>query len=219
MKFLRGDGAEMDNRARLFFFYRWCLKRLPLLVWPANREKRGGPSQASQGKRERTSTEWMGGAREGRRGVLFAPSRDGVTPTTTGPEFCLATSYGATGASAAAIVHGKGATRRRRQRFHGEESGLLRRSLASVGVLALFAFAVTTANNKRFETETGQQLRAPLAETTLVRVSAYVCVPDVIMCLPFPDLAHSTLDFSWPCWLLFSARRFSCLPDSISGAL
>lgn len=108
----------------------------------------------------------MGGEREGRRGVLFSPSRDRVTPT-TGAVFYSGTSYGAT---AAAFVHDKGANRRRRQKFQGEEPSLLRRSLASVGALALFAFAVTTvttANNRRLEPG---QLRAPSAETAFIRV-------------------------------------------------
>lgn len=125
----------------------------------------------------------MSGEREGRRGVvlLFPPSRDDrVTPPTTGGGICPSTSdYGSTGASMAPFVHDKGfAARRRRrqqqqQQLYGEESSLLRRALAGVGVLSLFVFAVTTANNRRLETG---QLRAPSAKTTLVRVSN-TCIP------------------------------------------
>lgn len=128
----------------------------------------------------------MGGERDGRRGQLFPPSRDQGVPAAAeiGPSFYpSSTSYGSTGTSEVApfVAHDKGTTKRKRQRHQlpGEESSLLRRSLASVGVLALFAFAVTTANNRRLDI---QQLRATGAPTSFIQVSSTVSSSTSLLC-------------------------------------
>eukprot|EP00903_Cladosiphon_okamuranus_P019564 g17994.t1 len=124
----------------------------------------------------------MGGELEGRRGEPFSPSRDRGSrggPAGQAGEASFfsptSTSYGSAGmpeVSAPFVAQEKGAARRKRQRQRqqppGEESSLLRRSLASIGVLALFAFAVTTVNNRRLEI---RRLRATGVQTSFVRIT------------------------------------------------
>lgn len=92
--------------------------------------------------------------------------------TETGAPTHQSRSYGATKALGAAETERDEAASWRRglRQQHAEEFSLLRRSLASIGVLALFAFAVTTANYKRLETGPG----ATPTKTTFDRVSSHL---------------------------------------------
>ena len=136
---------------------------------------------------------YMGGerdCREAARGRLTAP--------TNAQLYNQSKSYGATkaegaiGAAAAADEHDERTSRRRGQQQHAEESSLLRRSLAGVGVLALFAFAVTTANYGRLEKG---QLGAANTGTSFDRASY-----NLVRVLPFSGFTCI-------------ARSHSLLPD------
>jgi len=109
----------------------------------------------------------MGGERGG-QGV----GRERVTPETDASTHCQSRSYGATkalGTAAATAERDEAVSWRRGLRQqHAEESSLLRRLLSSIGVLALFAFAVATANYRRLET--GQHGATPI-KTSFDRVS------------------------------------------------